>query len=533
MGQTVTLVKQGGNPTFASLAVNGSTNLSGSLYTRSNLNVSGSTFVSGSLVVSGSIVAQTLVVSTTTYSSGSNVFGNSPSNTQVFTGSMYLTGSAIFSNSLSIGPTTGTTGTAGTTRLGVVGAVTIGENTNGTAVIDAYSSFAYYGCNTAANGMAIGPTGAATFSSSIYLINATTRISGDGNGEVGINYGTTTTSTYGFSLYNNTTRTIGFTPSGSATFSSTLFINGAPITYGALAVQATAVGTARGLNVFSSASTPTGGNAITLTHTGTAAVIGADYTNAGGAYTPLILQTSNLDRLTIAPTGAATFSGSVTASSFSGAGTGLTGTAASLSIGGNAATATTAGNITAYTIDQSVGTSNSPSFNQVLATNNGNGTNFKVGDDAWLGDVNAANTVRLKGIQDATAGYLTFGNQTTQLGLTNSTTLTWGAAFTATGDITAYSDRRVKENIKTIDNALAKVLCLRGVTYNRTDLDDKSEKIGVIAQEIQEILPQVVSEENDRYSVAYGNITGVLIEAIKEQQKQIEELKSIINGITR
>ena len=171
-------------------------------------------------------------------------------------------------------------------------------------------------------------------------------------------------------------------------------------------------------------------------------------------------------------------------------------------------------------------TASNSTFDTVTATNNGNGTNFKVGDDAWIGDISIANTIKVKGIQDATAGYITFGNQTTQLGLTNSTTLTWGAAFTATGNVTAFSDRRVKENIKTIDNALAKVLCLRGVTYNRTDLEDKSEQIGVIAQEVKEILPQVVIEENDRYSVAYGNIVGVLIEAIKEQQLQIEELKS-------
>jgi hypothetical protein len=69
-------------------------------------------------------------------------------------------------------------------------------------------------------------------------------------------------------------------------------------------------------------------------------------------------------------------------------------------------------------------------------------------------------------------------------------------------------------------------LCLRGVTYNRTDLEDKSEQIGVIAQEVKEILPQVVQENDGHYSVAYGNIVGVLIEAIKEQQAQIEELKS-------
>jgi hypothetical protein len=99
-------------------------------------------------------------------------------------------------------------------------------------------------------------------------------------------------------------------------------------------------------------------------------------------------------------------------------------------------------------------------------------------------------------------------------------------SLTAAGNVTAYSDRRVKENIKTIDNALSKVLALRGVTYNRIDIEDKSEQIGVIAQEIKEILPQVVQENEGHYSVAYGNIVGVLIEAIKEQQAQIEELKS-------
>jgi hypothetical protein len=183
---------------------------------------------------------------------------------------------------------------------------------------------------------------------------------------------------------------------------------------------------------------------------------------------------------------------------------------------------------TTFSIGQSVATSATPSFDKVLATSNGLGENFKVGDDAWIGDVNTANCIRIKGQQDATAGYISFGNNTTALGSTNSSTLTWGAAFTATGDITAYSDARVKENIKTIENGLDKVLALRGVTYNRTDLEDKTEKIGVIAQEIQEVLPQVVMEENDRLSVSYGNLAGVFIEAIKEQQTQIELLKAEI-----
>lgn len=103
-------------------------------------------------------------------------------------------------------------------------------------------------------------------------------------------------------------------------------------------------------------------------------------------------------------------------------------------------------------------------------------------------------------------------------------------SWTASGDLIAYSDVRVKENIETITDAVSKVLAMRGVSYNRTDLADKSKKVGVIAQEIQAVLPEVVAEQEDgMLGVSYGNIVGVLIEAIKEQQKEIEELKAKLN----
>jgi exonuclease VII small subunit len=107
--------------------------------------------------------------------------------------------------------------------------------------------------------------------------------------------------------------------------------------------------------------------------------------------------------------------------------------------------------------------------------------------------------------------------------------------FVATGDVTAYSDIRVKENILNIVDPLNTVLRLRGVSYNRIDTDDKTTKIGFIAQEIEKIVPEVVSydELEDRYSVSYGNVTALLVEAIKEQQTQIEDLKTIINGLTK
>ena len=108
-----------------------------------------------------------------------------------------------------------------------------------------------------------------------------------------------------------------------------------------------------------------------------------------------------------------------------------------------------------------------------------------------------------------------------------------GGSLYAEGDIVAYSDRRKKENIVTVDSALDKVNKLRGVYYNRIDDESKKRQVGVIAQEIQEVLPEVVTyaEDVDEYGVSYGNITGVLIEAIKEQQTQIEELKKLVNKL--
>ena len=102
-------------------------------------------------------------------------------------------------------------------------------------------------------------------------------------------------------------------------------------------------------------------------------------------------------------------------------------------------------------------------------------------------------------------------------------------SFTATGDITAYSDKRLKTNIETISGALEKVNALRGVTFDK----DGKRGLGVIAQEVEKILPEVVLDGEEYKSVAYGNIVGVLIEAMKEQQSQINELKEKLDGFTK
>ena len=97
----------------------------------------------------------------------------------------------------------------------------------------------------------------------------------------------------------------------------------------------------------------------------------------------------------------------------------------------------------------------------------------------------------------------------------------------AGGTVTANSDEKLKTNIKTIENALDKVLSLRGVEYDRTDTGD--HQLGVIAQEVERVIPEVVypksAPDYETKSVAYGNIIGLLIEAIKEQNQKIAELE--------
>ena len=106
--------------------------------------------------------------------------------------------------------------------------------------------------------------------------------------------------------------------------------------------------------------------------------------------------------------------------------------------------------------------------------------------------------------------------------------------FTATGDIIAYSDRRIKTDIKQIEGALDKVSQIGGYTFTRTDDVSKGQRqAGVIAQELLEVLPEVVrvNEETGYYTVSYGNITALLIEALKEERKAREALEERISQL--
>jgi len=102
-------------------------------------------------------------------------------------------------------------------------------------------------------------------------------------------------------------------------------------------------------------------------------------------------------------------------------------------------------------------------------------------------------------------------------------TLDMSAAGNATfnGTVTESSDERLKTDIRTIDNALNLVNDMRGVYFTK----DNEAGTGVIAQEMEKVLPEVVLDNEEYKSVAYGKIVGVLIEAIKELKKEVETLK--------
>ena len=110
------------------------------------------------------------------------------------------------------------------------------------------------------------------------------------------------------------------------------------------------------------------------------------------------------------------------------------------------------------------------------------------------------------------------------------TTATLNGDLVVTGDVTSNSDERLKDNIETITSALDKVNALRGVYYDK----DNSRHVGLIAQEVEKVLPEVVmtaSDEMETKSIAYGNIVGLLIEALKEQNKRIEDLTKKVNNM--
>ena len=159
-------------------------------------------------------------------------------------------------------------------------------------------------------------------------------------------------------------------------------------------------------------------------------------------------------------------------------------------------------------------------------------------DDYWnIAGGSGANGLRFRDDHASSIRGYVYANNSSQIGFLNASG-NWSfkcdnsGNVTATGNVTAYSDARLKTDIHTINDALSICGKLRGVSYKW--IKDGKASIGVIAQEIEEVLPEVVltqqvkdpTGETEVKSVDYGKIVGVLINAINELKEEVEELKN-------
>lgn len=179
-------------------------------------------------------------------------------------------------------------------------------------------------------------------------------------------------------------------------------------------------------------------------------------------------------------------------------------------------------------------TINGTSFNgsaNITTANWGTARNFTIGNTAKLVDGSGNVAWSLAEIGAAakshTHAYLptSGGTLSGDLNVTGAITAT---SILSSGNITAFSDARLKDNITKIPDALNKLNQLNGVTYTRKDIASDKQYAGLIAQDVQKVLPEAVATtEGDIIAVDYNGVIGLLVEAIKELNNRIDKLERV------
>ena len=186
----------------------------------------------------------------------------------------------------------------------------------------------------------------------------------------------------------------------------------------------------------------------------------------------------------------------------------------------------------------------------ILSVDSGNVVRFNGASSAQIVYINPDNTggatcinynnSSVTKIYNGTTATLTVSGCNVGIATTSPTyTLHVVGNIYATGDIIGFSDIRLKSNITIIDSALSKIHKLKGYTFNLPD--DEKKHTGLIAQEVLEVLPEAVHQEKKAdgtdgyYSLAYGNMAGLFVEAIKEidnkYKTQIEQLQQTVSTL--
>jgi hypothetical protein len=140
------------------------------------------------------------------------------------------------------------------------------------------------------------------------------------------------------------------------------------------------------------------------------------------------------------------------------------------------------------------------------------------GASASLGAIDGTSVVVTGTVQGLN---LTSTGTLSTAGITSSAAVNVTGTISSTGNITAFSDKRFKFDLDVIDSALDKVKQLTGYTYTLHG----NRSAGLLAQDVLEVLPEVVmGSEETNYSLAYGNLMGLIVEAIKELDKKVDRI---------
>lgn len=159
-----------------------------------------------------------------------------------------------------------------------------------------------------------------------------------------------------------------------------------------------------------------------------------------------------------------------------------------------------------------------------------------IGSNIGLGLNNPASVLHVAGTTTTerislsnTTGEVVFTQLNNKIGIANANpayTLHVTGQIYASQDVIAFSDCNYKTNFEVITTPLSKLSQISGYTFNKTDPTDTRRYAGVLAQELEQVLPEVVYSEDNKLSVAYGNIAALLIEAVKELKQRVEVLEA-------
>ena len=497
-------------------------------------NITGSNALfSGDMVVRGNLTAQQLIISssvtylTQSFASGSHKFGDSLDDTHQFTGSVNISGSQSLNGNLTV-----TIG--GSTELQVLSdGVTIGnavaDNHNVSGALRISGSLVINGTSYTAATSGTSGTGGSSGSGGTSGVNGGTGPSGtSGSGGTSGSSGTMgTAGSGGTSGVNGGTGPTG--PSGTSGSGGTSGVNGGTGPTGPSGTSGSGGTSGSSGSSGSSGTMGTAGSGGTSGVNGGTGPIGPSGTSGSGG-------TSGVNGGT-GPTGPSGTSGSGGTSGSSGS-SGTRGSSGTSGVNGGAGPTGPTGptgpsgtsNVYASAMNQYVNTNNGPTFDTVYTNN-------------WFRSYGAT------GWYNESYGGGIFMQDTTWVRVYASKAFYVANQIAATSDITAYySDERLKENLGPIENPLDKVNKLNGFYYVNNDLaktfgyNDAKLQIGVSAQEVQAILPEVVSlapfdfetlEDGETVSksgenyltVKYDKIVPLLIEAIKELTEEVNKIK--------